>query len=101
MNDIVKAISMVGNHVVEMSKDPAKIGENFMPISTMAGLAGASAVAASAGGSEYLDIHGLIGGWESNQQIAMHVIVYIGQALLTAYSAYLVGKPRGASIDDE
>ncbi len=97
---IIKAISLVGNHIVEMKKDPAKIGENFMPISTTMGILGATGVAATVGASETMDLHSGIGGWETNQQIAAHVILYAIQFAIGAYSAYLVGKPRGVSIDD-
>ncbi len=100
MNLIIKAITLVGNHLVAMKNDPAKIGENFVPISTAVGLAGGSFVAATTGAAESMDIHAGIGGWETKEQIASHVILYTLQLVIGAYSAYLVGKPRGASIDD-
>lgn len=96
---IIKAISLVGNHIVEMKKDPAKIGENFMPISTTVGLLGGAGVAATCGAAETMDLHAGIGGWETNQQIAAHIALYTIQAVIGAYSAYLVGKPRGATLD--
>jgi len=96
---IIKAISLVGNHIVAMKKDPAKIGENFMPLSTTAGLVGGAAVAATCGAAETYDLHAGIGGWETNQQIAAHLALYTIQGVIAAYSAYLVGKPRGVSID--
>jgi hypothetical protein len=100
MNLIIKAISLVGNHVIAMKNDPAKIGENFVPLSTAVGLAGGSFVAATSGATESMDIHSSIGGWETTEQIASHVIMYALQLVIGAYSAYLVGKPRGVSIDD-
>lgn len=97
---IIKAISLVGNHIVAMKNDPAKIGENFMPISTTLGLAGGSFVAATTGAADILDVHAGIGGWETKEQIASHVILYGLQFVIAAYSAYLVGKPRGVKLDD-
>lgn len=96
---IIKAISLVGNHIVEMKKDPAKIGENFMPISTTMGLLGGAGVAATSGLSEEADLHAAIGGWETKEQIAMHIGLFALQAVTAAYSAYLVGKPRGVTLD--
>ena len=100
MNLLIKAISLVGNHVVAMKRDPAKIGENFMPVSTAAGLAGGSLVAATVGATENYNLHAGIGGWETWQQIASHLSLYLIQASIAAYSAYLVGKPRGVTLDD-
>ena len=100
MNLLIKAISLVGNHIVAMNKDPAKIGENFMPISTAVGLLGVSGVGATVGAVEQYDLHAGIGGWETNQQIASHLALYLMQGIIAAYSAYLVGKPRGVTLDD-
>lgn len=96
---IIKAISLVGNHIIAMKKDPAKIGENFMPASTTAGLAGGSLVVGTLGASETMDVHAGFG-WETTEQIASHVVLYGLQFVIGVYSAYLVGKPRGVSIDD-
>ncbi len=97
---LIKAVALVGNHVVAMKKNPAKVGENFMPLSTTFGLAGASVVAVTAGASETMDLHALIGSWDTQQQIVMHVALYAVQFVTAAYSAYLVGKPRGTKLDD-
>jgi len=97
---IIKAISLVGNHIVAMKNDPAKIGENFMPASTSVGLVGGALVAATTGATESMDIHAGIGGWETKEQIASHVILYAMQFSVAVYSAYLVGKPRGVKLDD-
>lgn len=96
---IIKAISLVGNHIIAMKKDPAKIGENFIPASTAVGLAGGSFVAATTGATESMDVHASFG-WETTEQIAAHVVLYGLQFVIGVYSAYLVGKPRGVSIDD-
>ena len=96
---IIKAISLVGNHIIAMKNDPAKIGENFMPASTAVGLAGGSFVAATTGATESMDVHASFG-WETTEQIASHVVLYGLQFVIGVYSAYLVGKPRGVSIDD-
>ena len=75
------------------------IGENFIPASTAVGLAGGSFVAATTGATESMDVHASFG-WETTEQIAAHVVLYGLQFVIGVYSAYLVGKPRGVSIDD-
>jgi len=100
---IIRAISMVGNHVMDMKNNPAKIGENFMPASTATGMAGLIGTAATAGlpimdSMAAMDLHAMIGGYNEPMGILAHVAIYAMQAAAGSYSAYLVGKPRGEKL---
>ena len=99
----MQAVGLVRRHMVDMARDPALIGENFMPVSTTAGLTGLTATAATMGmplmdSMAGMDVHAMIGAYDNPMGVGMHVLMYGLQAAMGAYSAYLVGKPRGEKL---
>lgn len=94
---LLKGLSMISSHVVEISKKPTKALSNTASVSTVVGAGLGSA--AYLGGSE---VHALIDALEGapTEQMIAHAVVYVVQAILGIVSVWAVGKKPGTKIND-